>query len=888
MTRTRPEPFTLALADCANELTAKVGGKATGLGLLLQFGFAVPDGFVVTTTAYRNWLEATGLADEIQAILATAGGLQADRDASERIQALFEASELPSKVRNQIVASYAALQDDSSKEPVPVAVRSSATAEDTAEASFAGQQDTYLWITGAEAVGKHVLRCWASLFSPQVIGYRAKIGLEIDDLAMAVVVQRMVAAESAGVMMTLDPVSGDREHVYLESAFGLGEVVVRGEVDCDRFWVAKSSGLLARENIGTKKVAYHYSPAHGEVISVDVPIGACGERSLTPEEVLAVASAGVAIEKAFGVPMDVEWAFGPTQEGGDRKLHLLQARPETVWSNLPTPAPKSEKAPIPEDAVLDGVWAPDAHWSRANMAEAIPGVATPLNWSIWRTAGERGIRWGFHAVGALERGRIQEPADPRERCLAIFHGRPAANIDFFCSMGDRIPGASGAMIAEQFLGGVPEGLVSKPVPRRYPVVLAKMPKLFATIPRRVAEAAAQTDAWWRSEVALTPSRGLPALRRQMRGGAARMELSLALTAEANFAGAQPIYDQVVSLAEAVGRPELAGRLLAGHGSHVETQMVDDLWEISRGRLDLETYLDRYGFHGADEGEVSALTWRENPEPVLSMARRYAERAETTSPEETAKDRARQGLEAERELLDALPRSRRTVARLVLKLSRVYLPLRGIGKIPFVQSLDVIRAGARRAGVLLAADGHIDDPDDVFYLLLDEVCADPTPDWKQRITDRRAERARYEGLQLPMSWRGRPEVTLREDNAEASVDTDKAILQGIPASPGTHEGIVRVTADSSCADFVEGEILVTATTDPSWASILFLAGALVVDIGGALSHAAVVAREMGVPCVMGTNSGTTVLRTGDHIRVDGTRGVVELLHRPGADNTSEGA
>jgi rifampicin phosphotransferase len=884
MKRAKPEPYTLALEECTSDLTAKVGGKATGLGVLLQHGFAVPQGFVVTTGAYRDWVESAGLADELNAIMAGAGGLQADREASAKIQALFERAELPPGVRDQIASAYEALRDTATEDDPPVAVRSSATAEDTAEASFAGQQDTYLWITGADAVVQHVLRCWASLFTPQVIGYRARLGMEIEDLAMAVVVQRMVPAEAAGVMMTLDPVSGDRDHVYLESAFGLGEAVVRGEVGTDRFWVAKASAELARENIGTKQISYRFDADAGAVVVVDVPEDTRGERSLSPAEVLEVAGVGRAIEEAFGAPMDIEWAFGPAGPNGMRTLNLLQARPETVWSQRPA---QSEASPPPPSAteVLDGRWAPDAYWSRANMAEAIPGVASPLNWSIWGTAGEQGIRWGFYAVGALEKSRVSAPADPEERCLAIFHGRPAANIDFFCSMGDRIPGASGAMIAEQFLGGVPEGLTSSPVPRRYPVVLAKMPRLFATIPKRLAEAAEETDAWWRSEIALTASRGLPALRRQMRGGAARMELSLGLTAEANFAGAQPIYDQVVSLAEAVGRPELAGRVVAGHGSHIETRMVDDLWELSRGRLDLETYLDRYGYHGPSEGEVSARVWREDPEPVLAMARRYAERADATSPEETSKDRARQGREAEQDLLAALPRRRRAAARLVLKLSRVYLPLRGIGKIPFVQSLDVIRAGARRAGVLLAEAGHLDDPEDVFYLQLDEICAEPSPEWKQRVADRKAERARHEAVQLPMSWRGRPDVTAPDPT---SSEDGTATLEGIPASPGAYEGVVRVTADSACEDFVAGEILVTATTDPSWASVLFLAGALVVDIGGALSHAAVVAREMGVPCVMGTDSSTTVLRTGDRVRVDGTHGVVELLHRSGADHTSEGA
>ena len=879
------ERYTISLVECTAEHNANVGGKATGLGALIRHGFEVPSGYVVTTSAYRTWMAAAGIADQLKEILAGAGGLKEDREASAAIQELFTGTPMPASVRKEVVAAYRTLEKEIGEKNLPVAVRSSATAEDTAYASFAGQQDTYLWVTGADAIVDHVIRCWASLFTPQAIGYRARIASDLEHLAMAVVIQRMVPAAAAGVMMTLDPATGDREHIYLESAFGLGEIVVRGEVDTDRFWVAKGSGDLAREVIGKKHMAYRFDAETGEVRAVDIDPEAATERSLSAADVLQTASVGRAVEHAFGAPMDIEWAFGVAADG-TRTLHLLQARPETVWSNRPAPTNKAVEAGPAAGSVLDGDWAPDAYWSRANMAEAIPGVASPLNWSIWKTAGEQGIRWGFYAVGALERSRVNEPADSRDRCLAIFHGRPAANIDFFCAMGDRIPGASGAMIAHQFLGGVPDGLVSKAVPRRYPVVLAKMPRLFATIPKRVSEAARQTDAWWRSEIALTPTRDLPALRRQMRGGAARMGLSLGLTAEANFAGAQPMYDQVVSLAKSVGQPELAGRVVAGHGSHVETLMVDDLWELSRGRLDLETYLDRHGYHGPSEGEVSSHVWRENPEPVLVMAQRYAERGDSESPQQTSEARARQGQEAEQELLAALPRSRRAAARVILKLSRKYLPLRGIGKIPFVQSLDVIRAGARRAGQLLAEEGHLENPSDVFYLQLEELYAQPVPDWKQRVADRKVERARYEGMQLPMSWQGRPIVATPDGSSSAP---GEALLEGIPASPGVYEGRVRVTADSACQDFVEGEVLVTTTTDPGWASMLFLAGALVVDIGGALSHAAVIAREMGVPCVMGTNAGTTVLRTGDHVRVDGTRGVVELLSRDGAaTTTSEGA
>jgi pyruvate,water dikinase len=529
--------------------------------------------------------------------------------------------------------------------------------------------------------------------------------------------------------------------------------------------------------------------------------------------------------------------------------------------------------------LLHGVWDDQAYWSSANMAEAIPGVVSPLNWSVWGPVGERIIRWGFHAIGALEAEEVRVPQDPADRLLAIFHGRPAAKVDYFCAMGDRIPGASGAMIAEQYLGWVPDGLQSRRTARRYPVVAVKLPRLFVNIPGRTRDAAAITDSWWRAEVARANALDLDGARRMVGGGVARFELSLRLTAEGAFAGAQPVYDQIARLAETAGAPELAGKVVSGHGSHVETRVVADLWELSRGRLQMAAFLDRHGYHGPLEGEVSARVWREDPEPVASLARRYAGLDEADSPVETARRRAAEGQEAERVFMAALPRSRRPAARAVLRLARIYLPLRGIAKIPFLQALDVIRAGARRAGVLLADAGHLEHPDDVFYLTVDELLAEPTPAWRELVAARRAERASYEGFRLPASWHGRPEPERVESvHAQGGPTAEQAHveLRGIPASPGVAEGPVRVVTDPSFADIAEGEILVATTTDPSWASVMFFSSALVVDIGGALSHAAVVARELGVPCVMGVGRGTQVLRTGDICRVDGTRGTVELI------------
>jgi pyruvate,water dikinase len=324
----------IPLDRCDGDCADRVGGKAVGLGRLLGHGFEVPPGFAVTTDAYREFLAATGLAAEIDRELEGAGDIAGQQRASERIRGLFEEASPAEAVSAEIGRAYAALGE---LEAAPVAVRSSATAEDGAEASFAGQQETYLWIRTPELVTRHVLRCWGSLFTPQAIAYRAHLGIPSRDVAMGVVVQSMVAAEVAGVMITIDPVTGDRSQISLEASYGLGLAVVGGEVTPDRFAVDKVTLEIRSRAVGEKAVAYRFDPAAGEVRLAEVAEAERSVPCVTDEEVIRVATMGKRIERELGGTQDVEWALGPGPEGA-HQLFLLQTRPETVWSKR-APAP---------------------------------------------------------------------------------------------------------------------------------------------------------------------------------------------------------------------------------------------------------------------------------------------------------------------------------------------------------------------------------------------------------------------------------------------------------------------------------------------------------------------------------------------------------------------
>jgi phosphoenolpyruvate synthase/pyruvate phosphate dikinase len=321
----------LWLEECGADAAALVGGKALGLGQLVRQGHRVPPGFAVTTTAYREALTASGLAPEIRELLAGAATAKAQLTASERVRALFDRMAADAGLAGEIAAAYRRLGGDAD---APVAVRSSATAEDTAEASFAGQQDTYLWVRGAEEVASHVTRCWGSLFTPRAIAYRARLGIPADEIGMGVVVQAMVPAEAAGVMLTLDPLTGDRSQVTIEAAYGLGAAVVEGEVTPDRYAVDKVTLELRSRVIGPKAFAYRFDPGRGGVAKVEVPEADRAQPCLDDGEVTELAGLGKRIETALGTPQDVEWAIGPGRSG-EREVYLLQTRPETIWSRQP-------------------------------------------------------------------------------------------------------------------------------------------------------------------------------------------------------------------------------------------------------------------------------------------------------------------------------------------------------------------------------------------------------------------------------------------------------------------------------------------------------------------------------------------------------------------------
>jgi len=506
----------------------------------------------------------------------------------------------------------------------------------------------------------------------------------------------------------------------------------------------------------------------------------------------------------------------------------------------------------------------DTYWTTVNATEAIPGTATPLTWSFYDDATELALRGTFALMGVLRKAEIVLPEDRDARFIGIFYGHPAANLSRFRLMADLAPGGSGDALEQQFFGTVRSGIPRVRSVRRYPVVAARAPGVLRRVARQVNALHADANAWWRDAVRPgEPDRD----RRLVREGAGLYRRILVWHGAGTML-TQGVYDQLGRLCVRAGHDGVEVALVAGLDSIEETGLVADLWALSRGQLDRAAFLSRHGFHGPAEGELSAMMWRERPELLDAQAALLAATAEP--PDAAGRRAAAAADEALARLGGRLVQAR---AAPLLALARHLLPLRETGRGGVLRALDGARAAARRLGVDAADAGVLDLPDDVFFLTIPELAELPS-DARERVAERRERHARYCTTRLPEGWWGEPTPLALEAGANG-----RTAVNGVAGSPGRAGGAARVAHSlESAAELKPGEVLVCRTTDPAWAPLMHVAAALVIDVGGPLSHGAIVARELGVPCVIGTSDGTAAIRTGDRVAVDGDAGTVHILER----------
>ncbi|MCL5266447.1 MAG: phenylphosphate synthase subunit beta [Chloroflexi bacterium] len=323
----------LWLRDCCRDHLNCVGGKNVCLGEMIQAGIRVPPGLAVTTSAYTRFLDKAGLWKEVDGILSTLvlDDIESEDRVSEEIRQLIESTPLPAQVEDAIHSSYLKLAEECNVPNLPVAVRSSATAEDLPGASFAGQQDTYLWVRGSDEVVKHVTKCWSSLFTSRAISYRTRMGFPHDKVLMSVGVQKMVNARAAGVTFTLNPASGDRSKIAIEGNWGLGESVAQGEVTPDEYLVDKVTWQIVKRVVSEKTVEYMVDAANSRVVCQEIPPERRNLSCVSDEEIIEIARLARIIERFYGRPQDIEWAIDRDLPFPDNVV-ILQSRNETVWS----------------------------------------------------------------------------------------------------------------------------------------------------------------------------------------------------------------------------------------------------------------------------------------------------------------------------------------------------------------------------------------------------------------------------------------------------------------------------------------------------------------------------------------------------------------------------
>ena len=518
-------------------------------------------------------------------------------------------------------------------------------------------------------------------------------------------------------------------------------------------------------------------------------------------------------------------------------------------------------------------------WSTINASEALPGVVSPLGWALFGDGVEKSMKGAFCDLGAMSASEVLASSDPAVRLWDVFYGRAAGNLNTFRMLADRMPGTNGDAVEDQIFGQVRPGVENEPTYRRYPVIALKLPYGAARVRSRLEREAADIEPWWRRTVFGEPPSGAAA-RELAAEGRRRFERVMRPHTFAAMI-CQALYEQVRVLAERAGKPGLEISLVTGYGEMAETDVVADLWDVSRDRLTLDEFVERHGYHGPSEGELSSFPWRMRREPLDRLTAAYRDMDESRAPRQVEIERRAERLEAEREVLAALPAARRPLGRMVLRIAERMIPLRGTGKASFLQCSDVVRFATRAVGADLAEAGELEDPEDAFMLTFDELLGTKQlQNIGEVAAERRAREAEYLTTGVPDLWTGMPErIPVPEDGADR--ETGEGPVTGTPVSPGVVTARARLVLDPAADDTLEpGEVLVCRTTDPSWASVMMLASALVIDIGGPISHGAIVARELGIPCVIGTRNGTAAIRTGDLIEVDGEKGEVVVLE-PGS-------
>ena len=815
------------------------GGKGANLGELRRAHFPVPDGFVITTAAY--------------ALAAEAAGVTGESPATARVR--LAASPVPAGIADAVREAYRALGAPA------VAVRSSATAEDLPDASFAGQQDTILGVTGDDAVIDAVRKCWASLWNERAVAYRETHDVPARGLRLAVVVQRMVDAEIAGVLFTADPITGRRRRAAIEAVRGLGEQLVSGAVNPDHFIVSTRSGEVLERR--------------GDI--------------LNDAQLRELAAVGARIEEHFGRPQDIEWAIDK-----NGKLWIVQSRDITTLYPIPPTAPENE-----DDLrvyfsanVAQGVFDPFTPMGLQTFRLLSSGIAAAIGKPVRDpSAGaslyaESGMRV-FVDLTPILRDPFGRELPPR--VMSAMEFRSKAILENLLKDPRLRPRGSASrsrfrVMAAVLHTGAPQNALRamlRPDATRKRI-LAEMDEGIAAV--RIPETSAERLNAYEDLILKFPPRFFP----RMIGGIVPGVLSYALANRVLGGRARPGELQTV---------------LRGLPHNPTTEMDLALWDIARAARDdpashealamkspadlstqyqaralppllqreMTKFLERYGHRAIAEIDLGVKRWSEDPAHLLGAIANYLKLGdEAIAPDVQFARGAREAEAMIKTLAARVHGPQRVVLRFLLRRVRQLSGLREQPKFQIMRVFALGHALVAPVGADLAKRGLLDTADDVFFLNLPELRrAFAGEDLRKTVIERR------DGYRREQGRRHIPRVLLSDGTdaeTELPASTDGGI-RGTPASPGVARGIARVILSPIGARLEPGEVLVAPSTDPGWTPLFLTASALVMEMGGMMSHGAVVAREYGIPAVVGVPDATARIATGDHVTVDGSAGTV---------------
>ena len=884
----------LPIEEIDRTLLTIAGGKAGNLGELSRAGLPVPPGFCLTTKAYRAVAGAAGLEEIADAVSRTAPTDVAALTAlAERAREALLAAPIPGDIAEALVAGYRGMASPAGDE-VPVAVRSSATAEDLPFASFAGQQDTFLNVVGEAAVIDAARGCWASLWTDRAVVYRATNNIDSRTVQLAVVVQRMVDPAVAGVMFTANPVTGRRDETVIDASPGLGEAVVSGAVNPDHFVVDTAARRIVERRLGDKRLAIRSLPGGGTE-RVDLP-ATSQTACLTDEQVLLLAELGGKTQAHYGEPQDTEWAIDV-----HGAAWLTQARPITTLYPLPATSAPGTRVYF-SFSVAQGLYRPITPMGMAALRIIASAAARLFGFkvadpsagpAVFAPAGQRLFIDATTAVRSSV-GRILIP-----KVLGVMEARSAAIMKHLFA-DERLSVTHRSKLP--FLRRVGRVALKHHVPVKFVHAMfrpdaarTKVERIGHTLERALDTSrlgSSQERLDWVEQVLATEV--VPLVPRIMPvAGAGFAALGLAdrlLGAKAASGELQAVLRGIahnVTTEMDLDLWCLAAELRADDASAqlFRTATVDELGARYReatipavAQRGLTGFLARYGHRAVAEIDLGMPRWSDDPRHILGVLTNYLLIDEGPTPDRVF---AQGAAEAETmiETLSQRAAGRGRVVRFLLHRARGLAGLRELPKYHMVRVIAACRAQIAKVGEELAAQGRIDAVDDIFFLDLAEARAALDGAGMQTLVARR--RPAYEE---ELRRRHIPRVML-SDGTEPEGRLPTAQIgngfTGTPASAGVATGAARVILDPVGAHLEPGEILVAPSTDPGWTPLFLTAGGLVMEMGGANSHGAVVAREYGIPAVVGVANATGVIVTGRQIVVDGTAGSVTIVQRPAA-------